>query len=227
MDIKTFHHKADLEVNLANDLINCIHHAIEKHGEARILVSGGNTPKHLYQLLSHKNILWDKVTLGLVDERFVPTSDSYSNEKMIRETFMQDFAKEATFIGMVANPENYVENERLVNISYQHFFERLDIILLGMGSDGHVASLFPEDPRSLSILSSSGIGLLNTNTPNTPNRRISCSKSLLLNAPYKFLMITGKEKLDLLMAQRKNLLPIDHFTKEIDNLVTYYSENEH
>jgi 6-phosphogluconolactonase len=99
-------------------------------------------------------------------------------------------------------------------------------MLLGMGEDGHVASLFPEDPISQELLEGSKIGLFNTNSPKSPNKRITCSHTMLLKAAHKFLMIIGKEKFSLLTDSRKNTLPIDHFTKEIDNLVTYYSENE-
>ncbi len=226
MTIKSFHTKKELEVSLVEDLVKCINQSIDKHGEARLLLSGGNTPKELYKLLSTNNIHWNKVTIGLVDERFVPVNDIHSNEKMLRDILLQHAAKEIKLIGMVDMPENYLANEQKVNLLYQSFLERTDIVLLGMGNDGHVASLFPEDNSSQRILNGSEIGLFNTRSPNAPHERISCSKAMLLEATNKFLMITGKEKLALLEKSRENLLPIDYFTKEIDNLVTYYSEHE-
>ena len=79
-----------LEDSLADELLKVLTESIEKYGNATLLLSGGSTPKVLFQKLSERKFPWENITIGLVDERFVNNSSEYSNEKLIRETLLQN-----------------------------------------------------------------------------------------------------------------------------------------
>ena len=136
-----FQTKQHLEESLCNRISEIIVSAIKEKGVAKILLSGGGTPKDLYHRLSLLNLEWNKVKIGLVDERFVSIDSEFSNEKMISHILLQNVAKDANLYGMVQNIEDYKGNLKALNKSYEELIDS-DIVLLGMGTDGHTASIF-------------------------------------------------------------------------------------
>jgi 6-phosphogluconolactonase len=223
MTIKKFDSKNELENTLVTAIVSEISAAIEAHGDARILVSGGGTPLPLYRLLSAANVEWSKVKIGLVDERFVPLESEFNNGSQIHQAFSHTAAKSAKFIGMVENADDLNENMKLVNENYQLFLDRTDFTLLGMGEDGHTASLFPNDPASEEILMSDVLGVLPTKAPNYPFQRITCSKQMLLNSTALVLFIVGERKLEILNNYSTAHLPISSFLENVSNLEVYYA----
>ncbi len=224
MTIKKFDSKIELEITLVAAIVSEISAAIELHGDARILVSGGGTPLPLYRLLSAANVEWSKVKIGLVDERFVPMESEFNNGSQIQQAFSNAAAKYATFIGMVQNSDDLVGNVELVNKNYKLFFDRTDFTLLGMGEDGHTASLFPNDPESEAILVSDTLGIFSTKAPNYPFQRITCSKQMLLNSTALVLFIVGEKKLEKLNNSTTAHLPISSFLENVPNLEVYYAK---
>ena len=93
--IQQYDNMNELENELIEEIVTLLNHSIKTKGEATLLLSGGNTPKNLYQKLSLQNIEWDKVNVGLVDERFVEKESPLCNEKMIRDTLIQNQASKA------------------------------------------------------------------------------------------------------------------------------------
>ena len=223
MTIKKFESKNELENTLVEAIVSEISAAIEVYGDARILVSGGGTPLPLYRLLSAANVEWSKVKIGLVDERFVPLESEFNNGSQIHQAFSHTAAKSAKFIGMVENADDLNENMKLVNENYQLFLDRTDFTLLGMGEDGHTASLFPNDPASEEILMSDVLGVLPTKAPNYPFQRITCSKQMLLNSTALVLFIVGERKLEILNNYSTAHLPISSFLENVSNLEVYYA----
>ncbi len=218
--MKEFNSKVQLEQSLCADLVKIIQQAIAEKGSAKILLSGGSSPIHLYKLLSNCEIDWSKVIIGLVDERFVEPNNDFSNEKMIREKLIQNQASTATFYGMVENSTDQMENVKSIASTYEVFYHHLDLVLLGMGEDGHTASLFPGDDVSEKLLRSQKIGIYNTISPNFPNDRITCSAEMLRQAENIILMISGEKKLHVFETSSENQLPISFFK---DKLQVYYS----
>jgi 6-phosphogluconolactonase len=216
--MKEFDSKNLLENQLAADIITSINSAIQQFGDARILLSGGSTPIALYAKLADAKINWSKVTIGLVDERFVPLNHPSNNEKMIRTQFE---ASNPEIISMVPDSENRENNLSLVSFKYAPFIERTDFCLLGMGEDGHTASLFPTDPQSEANLQSDFIGIVNTQAPVEPKNRISCSKALLLKSTHLAVMLIGENKLTVFNLAKEAKFPISYFTSK---LVVYYAE---
>ena len=140
----TFDSKAQLEKALATQIASDLSSAIQQKGSATLLLSGGNTPSGVYRLLSIFDIDWSKVFIGLVDERFVAADSPFSNYKLLNETIAANSAKNVVIHPMVVDADNYEENLKKSEAVYRIFTEP-DVCLLGMGPDGHTASIFPND----------------------------------------------------------------------------------
>ena len=224
MEIKKFENKKNLESSLLLKISTCISDAIKKYGDARFLLSGGSTPMNLYSLLSEETIEWGKVKIGLVDERFVPIENLFNNETQIKNNLLKNSAKFATIFGMVYNYENEILNLKMVNQQYKTFFERIDFTILGMGEDGHTASLFPGDKESEELMNTSNIGIFSTKSPSFPYNRITCSKELIAKSNYIALFINGETKFNVLKNSIETQVPISYFVKNSKNMEIYYSK---
>lgn len=212
--------KEELEDALLHDIKLVISEDILKLGKAKILLSGGSTPSGLYRKLSSTQLDWSKVIVGLVDERFVKNSSDFSNEKLVKTCFLINEAKNATFIPMIFSADNEALNLLRTNESYT-IFNDASVIILGMGEDGHTASLFPNDSDSNKAMDSEQ-NIFFTNSPSNPTRRITCTPKLLLSSKNIFLMLTGENKKEVLFSAAKNKLPISHFIGSITEI--YYSK---
>ena len=212
--------KEELEDALLQDIKFIISEDIIKFGKATILLSGGSTPSGLYRKLSSTQLDWSKVIVGLVDERFVENSSDFSNEKLVKTFFLINEAKNATFIPMIFSADNEALNLLRTNESYT-IFNDASVIILGMGEDGHTASLFPNDSDSNKAMDSEQ-NIFFTNSPSIPTRRITCTPKLLLSSKNIFLMLTGENKKEVLFSAAKNKLPISHFIGSLTEI--YYSK---
>lgn len=217
-----FESKNELDLALFNRIMSDLSHAITTKNYATLLLSGGSTPKGLLKLLSNGNIDWSKVTVGLVDERFVPASSDSSNEKLLRDSFLINKAKKSTFIPMVFQINNVIENLQDVERAYS-VFKTCDVIILGMGEDGHTASLFPDDLNSELAFETSDL-VVSTNAPKMPILRISCSPFLLNSTSNLYLMITGRKKKMILDKAIELKLPLGEFIPRIKEI--YYTDKE-
>lgn len=195
-----FDSKAALEQALAASIAANLSQALETHGRASIAVSGGSTPKALFALLSQTELNWAAIDITLVDERWVEVDSDQSNQKMLAECLLINRAKAARFIGMkskAADVNGGVSdyNAKLANDIKQPF----DVVILGMGPDGHTASWFPdaaETPAALDPQASSAS--IATHPASQPMPRITLSFPPVAAAGQIYLHITGEDKKQVL-----------------------------
>jgi len=218
--MKVFNDHLELIKVLTSDIKTIIENAIQKKGKAHLLLSGGSTPIPLYKSLASCNLDWDNIHIGLVDERFVDQSSGFSNETLIRNVFKK--IKNENFSSMVINQFDLAKNLEEVSINYTPFIGA-DVVLLGMGDDGHTASIFPNDPMSELAIQDENAGICYTHSPNHPINRITCNRSMLISSSYLFLYFTGLKKLDKFKLAKEEGTPIFHFENQLS--AVYFTEN--
>jgi 6-phosphogluconolactonase len=224
MKIRNFENINILESSLVKKISLYISDAIKNYGDARILLSGGSTPINLYSSLSQENIDWGKVKIGLVDERFVDQKSKYSNETHIKNNLIKNSAKTAILSSMVCFIDDELLNLEIVRTNYSCFIERTDFTLLGMGNDGHTASIFPNDMESDKLMNSINIGVFTTRAPNYPYNRITCSKEFIAKSNAIVLFFTGENKFKVFKKSTKTNVPISYFVKNYKEMEIYYTQ---
>lgn len=173
-----------------DDVAACLRKAVEKRGQASLAVSGGGTPEHIFPLLSRANLSWNRVSITLIDERWVDADHPDSNEGLARRLLMQGPAAEAGFVGLKTDHANPFDAQADIETALAALDWPLDAVFLGMGVDGHIASLFPDlenwadaPGRALAVAGS-----------DERQPRMSLSPAALLDSRHIFLAITGPEK---------------------------------
>lgn len=141
--LHTFENGAALAQGLADAVSSALAAGVAARGSASIAVSGGSTPKAFFQALSKKDIAWDKVTVTLVDERFVPPESDRSNHGLVAANLLQDKAAAATFLPLYQAAPTAEAAADLASRETAKIGAPFDVAILGMGTDGHTASFFP------------------------------------------------------------------------------------
>jgi 6-phosphogluconolactonase len=189
---------------LAGEIRVDLSEAIAARRLASLIVSGGNTPEPLFAQLCREDLSWDSVWIGLADERWVDANDAASNERLVRDTLIQGRAAGAHFIGMknaAATPELGID---WAWRSLKRLARPYDVVLLGMGDDGHFASLVPNSlglMRALDPASPPACVAMHSLAP--PHPRISQNLSALLDARRIIILIRGDAKWSLLQRAKQ------------------------
>ncbi|WP_444995773.1 6-phosphogluconolactonase [Aliikangiella sp. IMCC44359] len=176
--------------------------AIQTRGKATFMVSGGSTPLPLYRSLSKAPLAWHKIDVGLVDERWVSPLDAKSNEKSIRQNLIVNNAANANFITMKTDATTADIAQLEVNQEYKKLDSPYDVTILGMGKDGHIASLFPNADGLKNALNNTNllccaIKAKQSEVTGEQTERMSLTLNALKNSRLIKLIITGKEKLEV------------------------------
>lgn len=186
---------ASLAEALAIAVAADLRRAIVQRGAATIALAGGNTPRRFLQALSRQPLDWSRVRVLPVDERWVPNTDPRSNERLLREHLLQGVAAAAQLVPLyrpVETPEAALQS---VMADIAHRALPLDVAVLGMGEDGHVASLFPDLVRRDVGLSPTGRApLLAIRTAAAPEPRLTLTLSAIFTASALYLHIEGIAK---------------------------------
>ena len=175
--------------------------AIEEKQTATLLVSGGSTPQSLYQQLSAVTLDWQKVSIALVDERWVDTSQPGSNETFITNNLLINNAASAQYVAMKGSEASAVLGQPSCEQRYQQLCCPFDVTILGMGSDGHTASLFPQAKGLTEALDTNlrnlcvAINAKPSEVTGELTQRMSLSLFGLLQSQELHLLITGEGKL--------------------------------
>lgn len=198
----TFHefaNGADLAAELADKVTKQLVAAISKKGAASIAVSGGSTPKRFFEALSGKDIDWSKVTVTLVDERFVPADNPRSNHLLVATHLLKDKAAAATFIPLYHQAASIDAAADIATRETSSIGKPFDVAILGMGGDGHTASFFPRGNHLAKALDlSTPRGVMTMAAEGAGEERLTFTFSALSDARLLVLHIEGQEKKDVL-----------------------------
>ena len=180
----------------ANLLEEKINKAIKDNGTCILGLSGGSTPRPIYEAISQMSIKWPNVMIFLVDDRYVPAEDPDSNQRLVEETLLRH----------IKIPEDnlvFPDTTQPLDVCIARYIEDLaqlfmghppDVMTLGLGSDGHIASLFPPLPES----SFGGEIVLQTTTNEfAVHERISVSPLIIAACRSHLLFMKGQEKVDV------------------------------
>ena len=205
----------ELNVRLAQDIAQRLAAAIQVRGFAVLSVSGGKSPVALFEAMRVIDIDWSRVRITLVDERCVPRNHPDSNALLVQRHLQQDLAAKAQLVFMVTSASEPLDTPaaqaKAAGIALLAA-SPADVLVLGMGADGHTASLFPEAPNLAEALD-----LRNTQTcvaielahppANAPYARITQTLAQILLARHIVLPLSGTDKLNTLQQAWKQATP--------------------
>lgn len=175
---------------------------LAESGAASLMVSGGGTPKRLFGLLSHADLDWQRVTVGLVDDRWVAPDNPDSNEKLVRTLLLQHNAACASFLPMKTEDACPIEAVANRDAAYAPHCRAASFVLLGMGEDGHTASWFagmdgladivsPEQQRCVAAVEASQA---------VQPLRMTMTGPAVYAANEALLLVFGEEKRSILLS---------------------------
>lgn len=190
----------------ANSLADNLRDGVARNGTASLIVSGGSSPIPIFTALRAMDLPWADITISLVDDRLVDDTDDASNVKLLREHLLIEAAADAHFLSL-----------KDLDVLGNQIARPFDVMLLGMGTDGHFASLFPDMPDP-TVAFDLDVPAQIIKTPPRGNPlvpRISMNLSMILESRNLYLMVAGAEKQDVYaQAKSDSRLPIHHLLKQ-------------
>ncbi|QUD88755.1 6-phosphogluconolactonase [Phenylobacterium montanum] len=202
--------REDRTAALAREIAVRLEDAVQARGAASLVATGGSTPGPLYDALAQAPLSWDRVSITLSDERWVPPDDPSSNENLVRRRLLTGHAAGAWFVGLKTPHATPADGAAEVEKALAALPCPFDVVVLGMGGDGHFASLFPGAPELVEGLDANGRDLV------IPVRRVgaagaaerlSLTLSAILNARWIAILIDGADKLEVCRRAAANAVP--------------------
>ena len=195
MEFRNFPDRQTLAQTLAEHIGSALQEDITRQGKASLVVSGGSTPRELFKQLSVVALPWQQVIVTLADERWVESASPDSNEALVRQELLQEQAAAANFVSLKNNAETPKKGEHECERRLQNIPRPFTRVVLGMGNDGHTASLFPDaDQLSLAVDMGSNKLCAAIQPQTAPYERITLTLPALLAAKEIILHLTGRDK---------------------------------
>lgn len=186
-------------IALADDVAERLSAALAERGRASLVVSGGSTPIPFFEALAQTALAWSQVVITLADERWLDAEAERSNERLVRQHLLQGPASEATFISLKQSHDSANAGQSLAETALGELPWPVDVLVLGMGNDGHTASLFPDAPELSSAME---MGQSNRcvamHPPSQSEPRISLTRQALSESRWIALHLRGHDKLETL-----------------------------
>ena len=193
MEFRAYADREMMFMELANRLASELGSCLRTHEHASFCVPGGTTPGPIFDVLSSVALDWPRVHVFLNDERWVPETSDRSNTRLLRQRLFVERAASAKLIPMVADtvePEDALDT---LAAGLAPDFP-ISVLLLGMGTDMHTASLFPGADRLADALAADAPPLMAMRAPGAPEPRVTLTAPVLDGAMSKHVIITGAEK---------------------------------
>ncbi|RZL09007.1 MAG: 6-phosphogluconolactonase [Rubrivivax sp.] len=188
---------------LADVVADQLRDGLAQRGRALLIVSGGNTPVPFFERLSQAELAWSQVSVTLADERWVPPSHADSNARLVQRHLLQGLAAQARWLPLVNSAATPAEGQPALEHALAGLPWPADVLVLGMGGDGHTASLFPHDAALAQALDEQEsaprcLAVAAPERPNVPVPRITMSRRALLDVRLIALHLVGADKWRLL-----------------------------
>lgn len=198
--IEVFDEEKELWGRALNDVLMLIQESIQKKGSCRIGLSGGKTPETLYTMLADQKIDWDRIQWVQLDERYVPSDHPESNAAMLRKALFKRAPIPPQNILLFDVTLPYASaaeemNRKLKSVPFAEPF--FDLLILGMGTDGHVASLFEDDSALRERVAFAACA---TAHGYETEKRLTLTLPILKSAQAALLLLKGKSKIFLVDA---------------------------
>ena len=193
MKLIEYDDRDQMMVTLAGVLAGDMNAALANKEKIGLAVPGGTTPGPIFDALASVDLPWDRVTVMLTDERWVPETSDRSNTALLKARLFQDKAAKADMFSVysgAAEPEDSLDD---LNATVAPLLP-LSVVLLGMGADMHTASMFPGAEGLDAALSEDATALLPIRGGGAPEPRITLSARVLKDAERIHIVITGDEK---------------------------------
>lgn len=172
--------------------------AVTARGKASIVVPGGSTPRPVYEALNRHGLPWRELYITLSDERWVAPDHPDSNQRLVTETLLRGVSSHDHRLSALWQPGTAPEDALpAVEVVLESMPRPFDLVMLGMGSDGHTASLFPGQPGTREGLDGETWCVANR-APAPPHERMSLGLRALLDAELLLLPLTGADKWQVL-----------------------------
>ncbi|MDH4384873.1 MAG: 6-phosphogluconolactonase [Caulobacter sp.] len=195
--LETFASLSDLAKGMAEQLASILGESLAMDGQALIALSGGTTPEPVYRQLGKAPLDWNSVTVTLADERFVPPEATDSNAGLLGRSLFAGAADEARFLPLWSETDHPSEAAHQADQVLRSLVRPYDAVVLGMGADGHTASLFPGCPELKAGLDPDERRRCIAVAPCSPapvQPRLTLTLPELLRSRRIFLLITGEAK---------------------------------
>ncbi|MFZ4551004.1 MAG: 6-phosphogluconolactonase [Aquabacterium sp.] len=191
-----------LAQQLAQAVADQLRQAVARRGHALLVVSGGSTPVPFFEALSVCALPWSQVVVTLADDRWLPDTHPDSNARLVRAHLLQGAAAEARFVPLFNGASHPAQGLPALEAELARLPWPADVVILGMGADGHTASLFPHaselDEALAPEVSGRCVAVSAPQTPNVPVPRVSLNARTLLDTRQLMLHLTGEAKLTFL-----------------------------
>jgi len=206
--VKRFDNRTDLFQSIASDIEAGLKQSLKNNDKASLIIPGGTTPAPAFLSLSQSELDWSKVTIAQSDERWVDSNHEQSNQKLTESTLLINNAAKASYVAMKNRASTASKGLAECEQSYRALRLPFSISLLGMGLDGHFASLFPSSKNlehGMSLENESlciDIDGTGCSVAGDYPQRMSLTLNAILNSEQIMLLITGDEKLALIEKNR-------------------------
>lgn len=216
----------ELAEALATRVADALAQGVTARGEASLAVSGGSTPGRFLDALSRRAIVWDRIAVTLVDDRFVPPDHERSNERLVRERLLSGHAAAARFVPLHA-PCSLAEASDIADAAVAAMPQPFDAVVLGMGTDGHTASFFA-DATQFEAVTDKGCArhVMAIEAASAGEPRLTLTMPVIVAARLLVLHIEGDEKRHVLQQAMRSdgaRLPIRIVADAAPQLEVYWA----
>lgn len=193
MEMRTYADREMLAMGLADAMASTLKNCLTLHDHASFCVPGGSSPGEMFSTLSGAVLDWDRVHVFLNDERWVPEDHPRSNTALLRRTLLTDRAGKAVLVPMVNDAATPEEGIPRLEPGFDGEFP-ISLLLLGMGTDMHTASLFPGADRLAEAMAAEAPVLVPMRAEGAEEPRVTLSARVLADAMETHILIMGDEK---------------------------------